>query len=162
MPERVVIGNAELWHGDCRELAHSLRFDAIVTDPGIGYERGGGGNGLSQYVRLGNIVGDDAPFDPTWLIEAVPAGGLVLPAGEGGKKPAPKVAIFGAEHMAQHIPRGVGSWCVWDKSCGTGPNDSFACGGRARRRSGASSGTCGRGACAPRSDSKARPMNGTT
>lgn len=127
-PERVIIGNAELYLGDCRELAHSLRFDAIVTDPpyGIGYQHGGGGNGLSQYVRLGNIVGDDAPFDPTWLIEAVPAGGLVLPAGEDGKKPSPKVAIFGAEHMAQHIPRGVGSWCVWDKSCGTGPNDSFA------------------------------------
>lgn len=37
MPEKVVIGNAELWHGDCREVLPLLpRFAAVVTDPPYG------------------------------------------------------------------------------------------------------------------------------
>ena len=40
MTERVVIGNAELWHGDCREVLPLLpKVDAVITDPpyGIGF-----------------------------------------------------------------------------------------------------------------------------
>jgi site-specific DNA-methyltransferase (adenine-specific) len=34
MSERVVIGNAELWHGDCREVLPTLQpVDAVITDP---------------------------------------------------------------------------------------------------------------------------------
>ena len=33
-PEKVVIGNAELWHGDCREILPTLpKVDAVITDP---------------------------------------------------------------------------------------------------------------------------------
>ena len=39
-PERVVIGDAELWHGDCLEILPTLpKVDAVITDPpyGIGF-----------------------------------------------------------------------------------------------------------------------------
>ena len=41
MAEKVVIGNAELWHGDCREILPTLpKHDLVLTDPpyGIGID----------------------------------------------------------------------------------------------------------------------------
>ena len=33
-PEKVVIGNAELWLGDCMEILPTLgKVDAVITDP---------------------------------------------------------------------------------------------------------------------------------
>lgn len=48
MAEKVVIGNAELWHGDCREVLPTLTLPdaALVTDPPYGLAelwQGGGG-----------------------------------------------------------------------------------------------------------------------
>ena len=42
-PEKVIIGNAELWYGDCREILPTLpKVDAVVTDPpyGVGLDYG--------------------------------------------------------------------------------------------------------------------------
>ena len=40
MHKKVTIGNAELWHGDCRDVLPELRADACVTDPPYGVELG--------------------------------------------------------------------------------------------------------------------------
>ena len=37
MAEKVVIGNAELWHGDCMDVLPTLpKVDAVITDPPMG------------------------------------------------------------------------------------------------------------------------------
>lgn len=124
-PEKIVIDNATLWHGDCREIYPRLpRIDAIITDPpyGIDYQHGGGGRNSPHVTRLGKIIGDHAPFDPSWMIDAA---GIRNSTGRN-KATKLKLALFGADHMARFIPPQMGAWCVWDKSCGGGANDSFA------------------------------------
>ena len=112
--EEVIIGNARLIHGDCRDVLPTLPANiAIVSDPpyGIGYAKGRGGKGNHSWARDGNrnregIIGDDKPFDPEHLLGF------------------DRVLIFGADHYAQRLPHG--RWLAWDKLDGKEPWDSFS------------------------------------
>jgi site-specific DNA-methyltransferase (adenine-specific)/modification methylase len=71
MAEKVVIGNAELWHGDCREVLPMLqRHDLLLTDPpyGIGINKS---NRLS--VSRGHVgeTWDDGPIDYALMAHAL-------------------------------------------------------------------------------------------
>jgi len=113
-PEKVVIGNAELWLGDCRDVLQIIgKVDAVVTDPPYGQAYkvntfyAGGTRNSAVIQRNGKtlvcrpnvyepIFGDDAPFDPSILINA-----------------APVVVLWGAHKFADRLP--PGGWLVWDK-----------------------------------------------
>ena len=81
-PRIEIIGDCTLYLGDCREILPTLgKVDAVVTDPpyGIGLNVDGarfsGGDAASVARRgLGRhygapIIGDDAEFDPSFLLD---------------------------------------------------------------------------------------------
>lgn len=98
-PRKEIIGDCELWLGDCRDVLLSLSgIDVVVTDPpyGIGYCHGARRGGMRMGVDGLSVVGDDNPFDPApWL-----ALGECL--------------FWGAEHFKNRLPDG-GRWMVWNK-----------------------------------------------
>lgn len=67
-PRKEIIGDAELWLGDCREVMPTLsRVDAVLTDPpyGIGITRS---NRLSVSRGFGDLPAwDDEAADLSWL-----------------------------------------------------------------------------------------------
>ena len=116
--EKVQIGDATLYCGDCLEILPTLpKVDAVVTDPpyGISYTHSGGGKGSHSGARFGlhhewansPISGDDRPFDPSvWC--SYPC------------------VLFGADHFARRLPMD-GVFHVWDKDpAGKMSHDSFS------------------------------------
>ena len=68
MAHKVVIGNAELWLGDCREILPTLpKVDAVITDPpyGIGANKQTLGSGKKNFDRGGDW--DDSVPDIRWI-----------------------------------------------------------------------------------------------
>jgi len=68
-PRREVIGNAELWLGDCREVLPLLpKVDAVITDPpyGVNYSSGMGGK-----FKGDSIIGDGCVSVRDAVIEAM-------------------------------------------------------------------------------------------
>ncbi|WP_286936180.1 DNA methyltransferase [Achromobacter sp. UBA4530] len=108
------IGIATLYLGDCREILPTLpSVDAVITDPPYGqaykvntFYKGGSressvvqrnGKTLNVLPNLhAEIDGDDAPFDPSHLLDL-----------------APTVLIWGAHKFGHLLPQG--RTLVWDK-----------------------------------------------
>ena len=116
--DSVVIRDATLYHGDCRELLDSLQgVDAVVTDPpyGIAFVKGSSGRkGAYRGSKEGHgrgtesIAGDAEPFDPTPLLRF------------------DNVLTWGANHYCHRLPLGVGRWLAWNKLADLEPFDSFS------------------------------------
>lgn len=112
MSNPVIIGNATLYLGDCRDILPTLgKVDVLCTDPpyGISYKHSGktGANSKAKgTARIGIIAGDDQEFNPEpWLNYK-------------------RCLMWGANHYSHRLPKG--KWLVWDKHCGVGPKVSFS------------------------------------
>lgn len=99
--ERVEIGNAVLYRGNCLEILPDLTgIDAVISDPPYGmnwdtdYTRFTGG-ASSARTKSERIKNDAKPFDPSPFLGF------------------PSVILFGANHYANRLPKG--SWLVWSK-----------------------------------------------
>ena len=104
-------GGITIYQGDCRQIVPQLvGVDAVVTDPpyGINYQHGVRKGGVKLGTDGLNVIGDDEPFDPAFLLDF------------------PTVVLWGANHYADSLPRARG-WLVWDKREGINPNDQSDC-----------------------------------
>lgn len=115
--QKVVIGDATLYQGDCAELLPELgRFDACITDPPYGIDFAHGGNdksgiGKGRYSTKfagEKIIGDDKPFDPASLLL------LGCPT-----------VMWGGNHFADRLPSSS-CWFIWDKRAASGHTNDFA------------------------------------
>jgi DNA modification methylase len=106
--EKVEIGDATLYHGDCMEILPAIhRADAVITDPpyGMGYKPQDWKKWDGTPQGWKPIVGDDKPFDPRpWFI-------------------APVVAMWGASYYLDHLR--TGKVLIWDKRCGESGDKMF-------------------------------------
>lgn len=100
-----------IYHGDCREILPQVSFEAIVSDPPYGISYVHGAEKIPNASKLNEmpVIGDDAPFDPQFLLDA----GL-------------PTILWGANHYAARLPISAG-WLVWDKRCNTVVNDQSDC-----------------------------------
>ena len=109
MAEKVVIGSAELWHGDCREILPTLpQFDLVLTDPpyGISADKGaavGGTDASGRYVRR------PKQYEGGWDAERPTAEEFAAILGS-----AKAAVIWGGNYFSDLLPQG-GRWMFWDK-----------------------------------------------
>ena len=103
---KVQIGDATLYHGDCRQILPTLpRVDAVVTDPPYGIGEAAGKNASRSRLAVAKDFGDDS-----WDDEPIPDD-LIRAVRNAGKW----AVIFGGNYYAMPPAR---CWLVWDKENG--------------------------------------------
>jgi len=104
--EKVIIGNAELWLGDCRDILPTLpKVDAVITDPPYGIGEAAGKNKSRGKLAVAKDFGCDS-----WDDQPIPDD-LVHMVRDAGKW----AVIFGGNYYALPPAR---CWLVWDKENG--------------------------------------------
>lgn len=102
MVEKVVIGNAELWLGDCRDILSEVKADAVVTDPpygiGIGQRKNRGKGCLAAATDYKESDWDDRRIDSETLNLIISCANWAI--------------IWGGNYF--ELP-GSRCWLVWDK-----------------------------------------------
>lgn len=101
MTEKVVIGNAELWHGDCREILPTLpKHDLLLTDPpyGLGPKLNGTKTGewAKLYDEAGGFSWDQEA--PNWFADFVASHQCAI--------------VWGGNYLSLPPAR---CWLLWDK-----------------------------------------------
>jgi len=104
MVEPVIIGNATLYLGDCRDILPTLgKVDAVVTDPPYGIAdkwKGGSGHGWGKAREEGELRNEWDDFTPsTEIMQAVAVAGK-------------EVIIWGGNYFQLPPSR---CWLVWSK-----------------------------------------------
>ena len=112
-----IIGDATLWLGQCEDVIPGLgSVDLVLADPpyGISLQTQNSGRSRRKYQKRGEttrhavtrahafdpIIGDDAPFDPSSLLDI-----------------SDNQVLWGANNYASRLPDSA-CWFVWDKKCG--------------------------------------------
>jgi DNA modification methylase len=104
MGESVVIGNATLYLGDCRDILPTLpKVDAVITDPPYGIKRDGKPQSTSSHGghKGYEFLGWDSGRPERDVFE------LILSASS-------KHIVWGGNYFADLLPP-VSKWLAWDK-----------------------------------------------
>jgi len=102
--EKVIIGNATLYRGDCMDVLPLLdKVEAIITDPPYGMQRDGKPQSTSAHGghKGYEFMGWDSEAPGAEVFQAI------LSA-------ADRQIIWGANFYPQHLPPSMG-WLFWDK-----------------------------------------------
>lgn len=107
MPEKVVIGNAELWHGDCLEVLPLLpRVDLVLTDPPYGIGIDGQKESVNRNPKHNRKAHDFMGWDnetPDRLVFEL------LRYKSAGQ------IVWGGNYFTDKLPHPTKGWLFWDK-----------------------------------------------